>query len=234
MTYCVSDIHGEYDLFLRMLEKIGFSDSDRIIILGDIIDKGTQSVKLLQFISKMKNAVAINGNHEYTFLKLYWGLMRESPDDFDYILKKLQEYFQGDGHLLDWETVDWVETRPYYIEEEEFICVHAGAPVDGNGRLLPLELATREQLVYDRNFKSPDLEIADSKCVLFGHTPTSYISGSDRIIGYRREGAKKDVRGRYNIGDYYKIHLDTGTWLNGVLGCFCIDTCTGTYVKNKK
>ena len=232
MTYCVSDIHGEYDLFLKLLEKIKFSDSDRMIVCGDIIDKGTQSVKLLKLISKMSNVYAVNGNHEYTFLKLYWGLMRQSPDDFGYILKKLQEYFPGDGKLLDWEAVDWVETRPYYIEEENFVCVHAGAPVDGDNRLLPLEQATREQLVYDRNFKNPGFVIKDSKCVLFGHTPTSYLlNGRDAIIGYRREGAEKDIAGRYNIGDYYKVHLDTGTWLNGVLGCFCIDTCTAVYVK---
>ena len=228
MIYCVSDIHAEYKLFLRLLEKIKFSDSDKLIVCGDIIDKGQDSVRLLKFISKMTNATCINGNHEYTFLKLYAGLMRESPHDFDYVLKKLQEYFPNDGHLLDWETVDWIEKRPYYIEEEEYICVHAGVPLDGNNRILPLEKATREQLVYDRNFKSPNLEIRGSKCVLFGHTPTSYLlNGESKIIAYRRSGADKDGR---KINDYYKIHLDTGTWLDGVLGCFCINNCRVYYV----
>ena len=230
MTYCVADIHAEYGLFLSLLDKIAFSDSDRIIICGDIIDKGPDSVRLAKFISKMPNATAINGNHEYTFLKYYWGLMRSSPDDFDYVLKKLKEYFQGDGHLLDWETVDWIETRPYYVEEKDYICVHAGVPVEGN-RLLPIENATREQLVYDRNFKSPDLVIEGGKCVLFGHTPTGYIlNGESRIIAYRRGDAQGDGR---RIADYYKIHLDTGTWLDGVLGCLRIDDCSTYYVKKK-
>ena len=231
MTYCVSDIHAEYGLFLKLLEKIAFTDSDRLIVLGDIVDKGPDSVKLLKFISKMPNADVIVGNHEYTFLKFYSGLMRASYDNFDYVLKKLREYFPNDGHLLDWETVDWLETRPFYIEKEDYICVHAGVPLDDNGRVLPLKEATREQLVYDRNFKSPNLEIKDSKCVLFGHTPTSYfLNGESKIIAYRRSGERGGNSRK--ITDYYKIHLDTGTWISGVLGCFCIDTC-GVFYVNK-
>ena len=229
MTYCVSDIHAEYGLFLKMLEEIGFTDSDRLIVLGDIIDKGPDSVKLLKYISKMPNASVIIGNHEYTFLKLYAGLMHESPEDFEPVLKELQGYFPGDGHLLDWETVDWLESRPYFIEEKDYICVHAGVPIDSNNKVLPIQQATREQLVYDRNFKNPKLEIKDSKCVLFGHTPTSYIlNGESKIIAYKRS---VESSGSRKITDYYKIHLDTGTWLNGVLGCFCIDTCGVFYVK---
>lgn len=39
MTYFVSDIHGEYHLFLKLLDKLLFSDSDTMYVLGDIIDK---------------------------------------------------------------------------------------------------------------------------------------------------------------------------------------------------
>lgn len=229
MTYVISDIHGEYGLFVRMLDLIKFSDGDTLISCGDVIDKGRESVRLLKFISDMPNARCINGNHEYAFLKYYWGLMRESPNDFDCVLKKLQEYFPYDGHLLDWKTVDWLESRPYYIEEKDYICVHAGAPIDSDNRVLPLERATREQLVYDRNFKNPDLEIRDSKCVFFGHTPASYfLNGESKIIAYRRKQAKY---GGGSIADFYKIHLDTGAGLGQTLGCFCVETCRAFYVK---
>ena len=229
MIYCVSDIHGEYELFLKLLDKIKFSPDDTLISCGDIIDKGQNSVRLLKFIKDMPNARCINGNHEYAFLKYYWAIMRQSPNDFGYVLKKLQEYFPSDGHLLDWECVDWIESRPYYIEEKDFICVHASAPLDGRNRVLPLELASVERLVYDRTFYKPELEIADSKCVFFGHTPTGYlINGESVIIAYRRKQAERSSN---KITDYYKIHLDTGTWLGGVLGCFCVDTCRSFYVR---
>ncbi len=40
MLYVCSDIHGEYDLFVKMLQRINFSSMDEMIICGDIIDKG--------------------------------------------------------------------------------------------------------------------------------------------------------------------------------------------------
>lgn len=228
MVYCVADIHGEYGLFLKLLEKIKFSDSDTLIVCGDVIDKGKESVRLLKHIFSMPNARVIAGNHEYNFLKYYWALMRSSPSDFDFLLKKLQDYFPDDGALLDWDTVDRIENLPYYIEEEDYICVHAGLPLDRENAVLPLEKATREQLVYDRLFKNADVLPRGGKCVLFGHTPTSYICGESKIIAYIRENAP---HGGDRISDYYKVHLDTGTWLDGVLGCFCIDNCRTYYVK---
>lgn len=229
MTYCVSDIHADFRLFMRLLDEIKFSDGDVLISCGDIIDKGRDSVRLLKFIKNMPNARCINGNHEYAFLKYYRGLMRQSPDDFSLVLKKLREYFPYDGSLLDWELVDWVDNLPYYIEEKDFVCAHAGVPLDEKQRVLALEKATCEQLVYDRTFKDPAVEVRESKCVLFGHTPTSYLlDGESKIIAYRRREAPKNS---YTIGDYYKIHLDTGTWLGGVLGCFCIENCYVYYVK---
>ena len=40
MEYIISDIHGEYDLFIKLLEKIKFNKNDKMIICGDIFDKG--------------------------------------------------------------------------------------------------------------------------------------------------------------------------------------------------
>lgn len=229
MTYIISDIHGEYELFMRLLDSIKFSDSDALISCGDIIDKGQDSVRLLNFIANMSNARCINGNHEYDFLKYYWSLMRQSPSDFDYALKKLQEYFPCDGQLLGWDIIDWIESRPYFIEEKDYICVHAGAPLDNNGRILPLEKASTEQLVYDRAFKEPNLEIRDSKCVFFGHTPTSYLTGGEsKILVYKRQGENGN-----KITNYYKVHLDLGTWLSDTVGVFCVETLQCIYYKNK-
>ena len=93
MIYILSDIHGEYNLFIKLLQKIKFSSKDEMIICGDIIDKGQDSVKLLKLIKSMPNFRFIIGNHEYAFLKHYWAIMQDSPENFDEVLKKLQDYF---------------------------------------------------------------------------------------------------------------------------------------------
>ena len=226
MTYIVSDLHGEYELFRRLLEVIRFSQNDTLYVCGDIIEKGERSIELAGYISKLPNVKCIIGNHEYAFLKYYWALMQQSPEDFDGVLKKLQDYFPDDA-VLDWELIDWLESLPYYIEEEEFICVHAGLPLDREGRMLPLAEATAEQLVYDRKFKEPDVEVVGGKCVFFGHTPTNAIThGESRILPYLRRGATGNT-----VSDYYKIHLDLGTWMSHKMGVFCIETCQMIYVK---
>ena len=67
----MSDIHGEYELFLKLLDKIGFSENDELYICGDIIEKGRDSVKLARYIFSMPNAKVIMGNHEDAFIKHY-------------------------------------------------------------------------------------------------------------------------------------------------------------------
>ena len=47
MIYVMSDIHGEYDKYIKMLELINFSNADELYVLGDIVDRGKEPVKVL-------------------------------------------------------------------------------------------------------------------------------------------------------------------------------------------
>ena len=226
MDYCISDIHGYYDLFCRLLDKIRFGGGDKLYVLGDMIDKGPDSVRLAKLLFSMPNVCCIAGNHEYDFLKYYRALMRQT-EDYDRVLEELRAYFP-DGTLLDWETVDRFDLLPLYVETDKFIGVHAGIPVKG-GELLPVSQATCEQLVYDRVFKEPDILPQGEKCILYGHTPVRYLTGKDEILFYPRNGA---TNGSRNIADYCKIHLDTGVFLGGVLGCVAVDSCLCFYVND--
>ena len=225
MRYVMADIHGEYEMFLKMLGKISFSDSDELYIAGDIIDKGPDSVRLAKYISKKRNIHAILGNHEHLFLQYYHSLMEGTSLSPDAVMAKLREYFP-DGALLDWETVDFLDSLPLYIEEDDFICVHAGLPLDASGVPLPLSEASANQLVNDRRFKEPTVKHGGEKCVFFGHTQTNCISGECKILGYPKDKTKRPS----SVRDFYKIHLDTGAWSNGVLSCFAIDSLGAYYV----
>jgi serine/threonine protein phosphatase 1 len=227
MRYIVSDVHGEYELFVRLLKHISFSEEDEMYICGDVIDKGQQPIRLAKLISSKDNIHCIIGNHEYAFLKYYHSILETSPNDFDEVLRKLQNYFSEDGHLLDWDLVDWFDELPSYIEEDEFICVHAGIQINSDQQLVSLDKVSVEQLVYDRRFKDPSVIHISPKCVFFGHTQTDCICGESKVLGYRRNNDAPPK----TIKDYYKIHMDTGAWSNGVLGCVCIDTLKVYFVK---
>ena len=227
MDYCISDIHGYYDLFCRLMDKIGFGGGDRLFVLGDMIDKGPSGIRLAKLLFSLPNVYCIAGNHEYDFLKYYHALMRQS-EDYDRVLETLRGYF-ADGDLLDWETVDKLDFLPYYVETEDFIGVHAGVPVK-DGALLPVSQATCEQLVYDRRFKDADVLPQNGKCVFYGHTPVRYLTGRDEILFYPRAGAP---RGSRDIADYCKVHLDTGVFLGGVLGCAAVGSCRCFYAEER-
>ena len=83
MRYVMSDVHGEYELFTALLREIGFSDDDELFIIGDVIDKGDSSVRLLKYVLFKDNIHLSMGNHEYEFLKFYYSQIQKDDVDFD-------------------------------------------------------------------------------------------------------------------------------------------------------
>ena len=67
-TYVVSDIHGQFDLFLKGLESVSFKDADHLWVIGDAIDRGPDGIRLLQYIMQHDNMDLIIGNHELMML----------------------------------------------------------------------------------------------------------------------------------------------------------------------
>ena len=66
--YAVSDLHGQYMTFEKGLRSIGFSDSDMLYVIGDVIDRGPDGVKILEYIRSHENMDLIIGNHEFLML----------------------------------------------------------------------------------------------------------------------------------------------------------------------
>lgn len=73
-VYLMSDLHGDFFRFKKMLSKIKFDcDKDKIYILGDVLDRGNENLSLLSFIRENIKAgcmVLLKGNHEL-FAQMY-------------------------------------------------------------------------------------------------------------------------------------------------------------------
>ena len=125
MVYVVSDIHGDYYLFMKLLNKINFSSKDKMIILGDIVEKGKESLELLKlfFGEHKENFECLMGNHEHDFLKYYYSLLNKNHSE-EKILKLCNEYLELlDGLTL--ELINELEVLPYFKEEKDFICARS-------------------------------------------------------------------------------------------------------------
>lgn len=67
--YAISDIHGYFHEFVKLLNVIHFSNADTLVLCGDYIDRGNNCDGILKWLeSKPKNVITIRGNHEEEFI----------------------------------------------------------------------------------------------------------------------------------------------------------------------
>lgn len=84
----MSDIHGRYDKYLKILETINFLENDTLYILGDVIDRGKDGIKIIQDIMKRKNIVFLVGNHEVMMYNYYYNRLF-SDSNYDMVEAQL-------------------------------------------------------------------------------------------------------------------------------------------------
>ena len=51
VIYAVSDLHGCYDKYIKLLERLNMTSDDSLYILGDIVDGGSDGMKIFYWIS---------------------------------------------------------------------------------------------------------------------------------------------------------------------------------------
>ena len=62
----VGDIHGCYDEFMELLDKCDYQDGDTVISVGDLIDRGSHSRKVLEWFV-LNDGLVVEGNHDNRF-----------------------------------------------------------------------------------------------------------------------------------------------------------------------
>lgn len=197
-TYVLSDIHGEYDKFMRMLEKIHFSDEDTLYVLGDVLDRGPHPMKILLEMMKYSNIIPMMGNHEVMGLPCLRFLLNEVTEDFVADLSKNPTMLNA---FLDWTyngchtTVS--EFRQLSPEEREMVLDYLGEfilyenfRVNGKYYVLvhgglggfDMEKRLEDYSIHDIVWTRPDYGKAyfNDIYVVTGHTPTQHIAGNDR------------------------------------------------------
>ena len=65
MRYIISDIHGCYEEYMELLEKIHFGPRDELYVLGDAMDRGPEPVRVMQDLMMRENVTYMVGNHDY-------------------------------------------------------------------------------------------------------------------------------------------------------------------------
>ena len=112
----VGDIHGCYGEFLNLLEKCGLSEDDEIIALGDIVDRGPDTPRLLEFFSSHQNVRSVMGNHERKHIRSYQGKVHPALSQM-ITRRELSE----DGYR---KMIDFIGNFPISIELDDALLIH--------------------------------------------------------------------------------------------------------------
>jgi bis(5'-nucleosyl)-tetraphosphatase (symmetrical) len=118
-TYAIGDIQGCMSSLERLLALISFSPtSDRLWLVGDLVNRGPRSVDVLRWARDLGDVVTcVLGNHDLHLLARHAGAAPEKRrDTIDDVL------YARDAERL----VDWLRTRPLMHVEGKLALVHAG------------------------------------------------------------------------------------------------------------
>ena len=227
-TYVMSDLHGHYDIFIKMLKKIKFDETDCLYILGDCCDRGDHSFEIYSYIRAHHNIILLKGNHEVLMKNALLSIDSKSDENqlwqrngglktrqnYHRILKK-PVFKEPDYHvlksMLHQSIVDYIDHLPNYLEitvnRRNYLLVHAG--IDPK---IALEDQSERDLVWIReNFFNYPTKL--KKIVIFGHTPTKHLHNKESL----------DIWYDEVYQDKIGIDGGLGSYFFGQLNCLCLD-----------
>lgn len=238
MIYVISDIHGCYDEYIQLLKKIDFSNADELYVLGDIVDRGPEPVKVLFDMMLRPNVYPIIGNHEYMALKILSKLNveikednaddyldKEDIEDFMYWIKdggnttveKFQELSVEDRNVL----LEYLQEFSVYeeidVEGKRFILVHAD--LHGCEKRKPLEDYGLEDFLFYRAKYNQRYFEEENTVLVTGHTPTFTIREDRKALIYDANG---------------HLAIDCGCVYGGRLAAYCLNNGKVEYVDKQQ
>jgi bis(5'-nucleosyl)-tetraphosphatase (symmetrical) len=117
--YAIGDIQGCHTEFCQLLDLMAFSSaSDRLWLVGDLVNRGPESLAVLREVRKLGNAATtVLGNHDFHLLTVAAGHREPHRDDtLDAILEAPDRE----------ELIAWLTARPLVVVDGERMLVHAG------------------------------------------------------------------------------------------------------------
>ena len=204
-------------------------------MLGDVVDRGPEPIKVLQDMMKRPNVIFILGNHDFIMYMLMKKLSVEITEEnydkhltsellLDYNLwlqdggQVTAEQFRELRYAEKMAVLDYIEGASVYevIENDgkEYRLVHAGLSnfsKDKNLGEYELYELLEGRADYTRRYYSDE-----NIFLVTGHTPTVYIDGWRKPEVYRKNG---------------HIALDCACVAGGKLAAFCVETEEVIYVK---
>ncbi len=182
----ISDIHGNLPFFQGLLRQIDFSPEDALILLGDMLEKGENSLELLEYILELEQShtvLPLCGNCDAYVARFFETdhldqvffsrFLQKNPQstlrqmgeriapfdgDLPALRRNLKEHF---AHIHR-----WIRDLPILINTPEYLFVHGGIHSMKNIYKLNAKYCMKNDNFYRKRYAFP-------KYLVVGHTPTT-------------------------------------------------------------
>ncbi|OYW88640.1 MAG: hypothetical protein B7Z20_02045, partial [Sphingobium sp. 32-64-5] len=193
--YAIGDVHGRYDLLRDLLDRIGkhgrgrpHVERVRIILLGDLIDRGPESAQVLRLARAMQQEdpdfTVLAGNHEDVMLQAldgchdtarmwlkYGGIatMKSFGVEVDEEPDAIADDLAALRSALGEEMAAWLRNLPVMTRSGDYFFCHAGVRPG-----CPLDEQSREDLLWIRQPFLDDRR-SHGAVVVHGHSITDDV-----------------------------------------------------------
>lgn len=235
MIYVISDIHGCYEQYKKLLEKIHFSDKDELYVLGDVVDRGPEPMKVLWDMMMRPNVYPILGNHDYVALKLLRKLSVEIQEDnaetylteedmMDYMYwiqdggETTAKAFQKLSAEEKMDILDYLEEFSIYedleVNGKRYVLAHADLHDFSEDKDLD-DYNLADFILYRADYSKRYFQ-DENTFLVTGHTPTGLIREDHESLVYQANG---------------HIAIDCGCVFGKKLAAYCLNNGKIVYVE---
>lgn len=129
--FAIGDIHGCFDSLKELVEnKLQLKKSDKVILLGDYIDRGDKSKEVIDYIIELQeqgfDIIPLMGNHETLLLDAFENEKNTSKWIQNGGNETLESFGLASLKDIDLKYITFFEELKYYYSLDDFLFVHAG------------------------------------------------------------------------------------------------------------
>lgn len=140
------DIHGRFDDMMLLLHHVGYEpDQDVLYTVGDMVDRGPNSMDVVRFFTEHENRHTIMGNHEWMILQPEYTNVWLGNGGYEFHREMISKHYD-----VPW-VIERIKDLPYVLDVGEigtpgsFRLVHAEIPVGHDERLFQMEMEEQDE-----------------------------------------------------------------------------------------
>ena len=203
-VWVVGDVHGHRESFDALLESLGLGESDHVLCIGDLIDRGPDSFGVVEAVRNGERIHSIMGNHEM----MMQHAMSAGQSGMGFWLRvggtQTLDSIPGAGDAMDRVRMvsEFLSSLSAEVVLRDYRIVHAGYDPS-----IPVDEHDVHKMMTVRSIFSAEKPIDESRQVIVGHTPVQ----NDLVPSESRDAWESEVLlddGRPSV-----IAIDTGIYL---------------------